>query len=283
MNRAVVFLILILIPNINSYNILAVFHFPSRSSFATFQRLLNELAFRGHNLTVISNFSQKENSNYNEVLIDNAGFVSDNTRWSDLSFDKSYQFLVKYLSPRTLSGLSYRVCSTLFATEDVQNLYKQNITYDVILLHLFQTECVYQFAKKFKSHVIGVHSSIMLPWTANRFGLPVNSAVVPSIYSQFSTNMSFFERLENTLLTWCHIVYYRQVMLPMDKKMIENRFGAEEAASLEDLLYKTSLFLLNTHYTVNLPRVMLPNVIEVGGIHIGKSKALQKVRHISII
>lgn len=40
----------------------------------------------------------------------------------------------------------------------------------------------------------------------------------------------------------------------------------------DEAIFNVSLILLNSHFTAQLPRPYLPNVIEVGGMHI-KSKA----------
>lgn len=53
-------------------------------------------------------------------------------------------------------------------------------------------------------------------------------------------------------------------------------FGPDVTA-IDVLAYNTSLLLVNSHFSVNFPRPMVPNVIEVAGIHIKNPKPLPEV------
>lgn len=47
---------------------------------------------------------------------------------------------------------------------------------------------------------------------------------------------------------------------------------------LDVLAYNTSLQLVNSHFSVNNARPLVPNVVEVGGLHVGEPRPLSKVR-----
>lgn len=53
-------------------------------------------------------------------------------------------------------------------------------------------------------------------------------------------------------------------------------FGAD-LPDLRDLAYKTNLFLVNSHFSINQARPTVPNFVEVGGLHINEPKPLSKV------
>jgi glucuronosyltransferase len=53
-------------------------------------------------------------------------------------------------------------------------------------------------------------------------------------------------------------------------------FG-EVFASIEEQERKAALLLVNSHPITNSPHANLPNVIEVGGIHLTPAKPLDKV------
>lgn len=42
--------------------------------------------------------------------------------------------------------------------------------------------------------------------------------------------------------------------------------------SYEEVLESVSLVLLNTHFSLNPPRPYVPNMIEVGGMHVNRNK-----------
>lgn len=48
------------VQNVENYKILAIFPLPSKSHFVMFERLLKELAVRGHEVDVVSHFPQKK-------------------------------------------------------------------------------------------------------------------------------------------------------------------------------------------------------------------------------
>lgn len=263
---------------VKAYNILAVFPLPARSIFITFKPLMKALALKGHHLTVISHFEVGENlTNYGEITLEGKTILSGSNIFANPYTTKKRQIMKQRMFPAILSDMSQSVCDSVFTNKDVVHLINMNSTYDVVILPVFQTECVYQFAKIFKSSIVAFHSTVMVSWTADRLGLPLNPAIVPNNFLPMGSEMSFLERLENAFVTWSHLLYYYTVMLPLDKNVVEKYFGIEETIDFDDVIYNTSLFMVNAHFSVNLPRLLLPNVIEVGGIHIGKAMNLPKV------
>lgn len=277
--KSVVFLFALAFVLGESFNILVVNDLPARSGFQFLKPILKQLSLSGHNLTVISNFAFDETlPNYKEVLLNSTSILVNTKPVSDLQYIQSVEYLYKYLTPQFLSEYSIKLCDILFSTKTVQELYQNKANkFDVILLNIFHSECVFQMAKIFGSPIIGYHATVMVPWAAGKFALPMNPAVVPNNFLPLCDKMSFIERVENTIVMWGHLLYNRYVMVSNDKKVLGKYFGEEAAADLDKIGYNSSLFFSNTHYTVNLPRVTLPNIIEIGGIHIGKAKVVPKV------
>lgn len=262
---------------VSAYNILGVFIFPFRSSVQTFEPLFQKLTENGHHLTLISNFQLKGfKKNYNEILLAGASVSADKDVLSNLEKVPQGR-LVKYLTPIILSEMSKTVCSMLFSSDKVQALLKNHTKFDLAIMHVFQTDCVYQISQVVDCPVIGVHSSIMMSWTTDRFGLPKNPAYIPNNFMPSSDKMNFWERLDNTAATWFHSLYYKYVTTALDKRNVEKYFSDKETSELDLVVHNTSLFMSNTHYSINLPRPLVPNVIEIGGIHIGQTKALPQV------
>lgn len=263
---------------VGAYSIFAVFPLPARSIFITFKPLVKALARKGHHLTVLTHFGSGENiTNYKEITLKGKTILSGSNIFANPYTTKKKQIMKQRLFPVILSDLSHSVCDSIFTNEDIVELLNKNATFDVVILPVFQTECVYQLAKIFQSSVVAFHSTVMVSWTADRLGLPLNPAIVPNNFLPMGSDMSFLERLENTFVTWSHLLYYYTIMLPLDKNVVEKYFGVGETIGFDDVIYNTSLFMVNAHFSVNLPRLLLPNVIEVGGIHIGKAMSLPQV------
>lgn len=262
----------------NCYNFLFVNDFPTKSSFTFLKPIMKKLSSKGHSITVITNFPLEEPlPNYNEILIDGASILSDAAIVNNLAHIESVQLLYRYITPLALTEFSNKLCELLFTTGAINDLYNKKIKYDVIFIHIFHSDCIFEVAKKVGSPIIGFHSSIVAPWVADKLALSWNPAVVPSNFLPYSLKMQFFERVHNTLVTWGHCLFNHMYMVPKDVEVVKKYFGPQEAEQVQNMAYNTSLIILNTHYTVNLPRVMPPNVIEIGGIHIGKAKGVPKV------
>lgn len=58
---------------------------------------------------------------------------------------------------------------------------------------------------------------------------------------------------------------------------IAQEYFGKDLPNLEDLAANTSMILANSHFSINHARPLVPNLIEVGGLHIEPPKPLSKV------
>lgn len=72
-------------------------------------------------------------------------------------------------------------------------------------------------------------------------------------------------------------VYYNVIMTGEAVEISRSLLG-EELRVPDNIMYNASLVLVNSHYSLNRPRPLVPNVVEVGGIHVGKRGQLPAVR-----
>lgn len=84
--------------------------------------------------------------------------------------------------------------------------------------------------------------------------------------------MTFVERLKNTVVGTALEFLTQNFQYPRQKEVYETAFPNSKnfRPFWEKLRHGVSLVLLNTHYSVSYPRPYLPNLIEVGGMHIKK-------------
>ncbi|CAH0561449.1 unnamed protein product [Brassicogethes aeneus] len=266
-------LVLLVFAKVNSYNILTVFPHPGKSHFNVFQPLVKELARKGHNVTVISYFPLDEPmKNYNDVAL-----VGDKTqqegkitlmmryddrisRWSDTFF---------------LEKMGYDSCEKNLAQHNVQALFKSDEKFDLILMEFFNSDCFSVFSEKFKAPLIGFSTCTIIPWTNGRFGNPDNPSYIPNPSLPLSDQMTFLQRVENFALTTFQKIYYAYKVSSNEDEIIKKNV-ATQLKPLQEIIRNSSLLLVNTHFTINLPRPLAPNVIEIGGIHVGQNKKLSK-------
>jgi glucuronosyltransferase len=88
--------------------------------------------------------------------------------------------------------------------------------------------------------------------------------------------MSFGERLVNAVyqkgVQWA---YHFFMDIPSER--IARRYFGDSLPPLADIARNTSLLLLNTHFSMNQPRPFVPQIVEVGGLHLSLPKPLPEV------
>lgn len=115
-----------------------------------------------------------------------------------------------------------------------------------------------------------------MPWFYGWFGNPSNPAYISDANMELSNKMNFFERLENTL---CHLYYvlgHRYLLEPTANKYSKKYLGYDLEQN-RDVFYNASLLFVPTHYSSFGSIPFVPNIIEVGGIHIQPPKGLPEV------
>lgn len=260
-----------------SLKILGIFPHPGKSHFDVFQPLLVGLALKGHEVTVISHFPLKDRvDGYRDISLINTTQPLVNA--FDLRAFQGYRY-EKYGTVIFLTKIAYESCEKGLSSKAVQDFLKKRQSFDVIVTEYFNSDCFLGFAHKYKVPVISLSSCTIMPWLNDRFANPDHPAYIPNNLMDYSDQLSFVERVENTLVTLFQRFYYNFVTDVQANALARKYFGPD-MPSLRSIVYNTSIMMVNTHFSLNLPRPFVPGIIEVGGIHIGKVKKLPQVSHL---
>lgn len=273
----VVLLLFLFMYSVHSLNILVSVPFPSRSHFLAFSTLFKSLAQKGHNLTVISYYPQKlELPNYRDVDIGNLDEIM-NLQSSLIGFKKiKRNRLSTYLDVRKGAKLGHLACNMVFKSVRVQNFFQEENNFDLILLEDFFSECLWSIAQRYRSPVIRLVSHTLFPWNGKSVANPLATSYVPNIYKQQGHKISFFDRLENSVANLYLILFFKLCVVS-NQKDIAKKYIEVDNHSIDKKYFNTSLVLTNTHYVFQHPRPVVPNLIEIGGIHIGEAQKLHQV------
>jgi glucuronosyltransferase len=259
----------------DSFKILGIFTHIGKSHFDVYEPYLEELAARGHQVTIISHFPKKH-AIFNYKDIDLRGTTTLNETVNILSYMVIPQ-MGQISSAFILSQWGAEACEKTLEHPNVQELIQSDEKFDLLITEMFNTDCFLAFAHKFKIPIIGFSSCVFLPWTPGRIGNPDNPAYIPTQFVFSSDKMKFNERFLNTFWYIFHNLHYPLLMDAPAHKIARLHFG-ESLPALSQLARNTSLILVNNHFSLNRPRPLVPGVIEVAGIHIKPAKALPKVR-----
>jgi len=95
--------------------------------------------------------------------------------------------------------------------------------------------------------------------------------------------MSFAQRLVNALATHFGAVGYHAFSDGPSTELVRRHFGPGTPPVPEIARRRTALVLVNAHHSLTQPRPTVPNVVEVGGLHIAQPAELENSANVSII
>lgn len=144
--------------------------------------------------------------------------------------------------------------------------------YDVMFIQLLSMyHCYLPLAQKLDIPVIG--STVARVWRLSdlAMGNPFNPAVSRFEYGDFSTTWSFTDRLSN-FWRMMKLDFFYSLLVPSEINSIYQKYYSPELMDNPEV----SLLFVNSHDSF-FPRPMMPNTIEIGGIHIKPANPLPKV------
>ncbi|KAJ3658300.1 hypothetical protein Zmor_010048 [Zophobas morio] len=267
---------------VHSYKLLVVLPSRSPSHSKLFLPLTQALAEKGYQVTVAGHFSLKNPPpNYSSLSLD---IRKRNTQKPPFSSDlKDYQgtAIERWSATYLLHQMGQITCQEDFASPGLKNLINKNETFDLILVQYFSSDCFLSLAKKFKAPVIGLSVCILFEWISAVFANPTHPGYIPNIHLQHSDRIPFLRRVENLILGLVQQLYYSYVMTREGEDVAREYFGEE--VSFRGISRGASLLLGVTHFTINLPRPLVPAVVDIGTMHITEVNRLPAVSTIPVM
>ncbi|KAG8456718.1 hypothetical protein GDO86_002483 [Hymenochirus boettgeri] len=150
-------------------------------------------------------------------------------------------------------------CRMLFNQSSNINSLKEE-GYDIAVIEAFNP-CTFLVMEKIGRPFIAFFPGIF--FYPERIGIPSPLSYVPVYGSHVTDQMSFFERVQNAL-TFIHSHIEEKQVQSMFNDVIEENFPEGSRPSLSELYKKAELWIINTDFTTDFPRPLLPHVINVG-------------------
>lgn len=110
--------------------------------------------------------------------------------------------------------------------------------------------------------------------------LPSPSAYVPHMSTGFDDDMTFPQRVINTLVS-TFVPYFDEKNVRRPYEELKSKFGIKPDQDLREAMLWTEIWLFNVHFTFDFPRPLMPNLIPVGGLVTKDAKPLSRVRFVS--
>ncbi|XP_013113908.2 UDP-glucosyltransferase 2 [Stomoxys calcitrans] len=243
--------------------ILSIFPYPGPSQYIYISALLKALAERGHEVTSISTYPQKEKlKNFRDVAVmENIhlfeGFIEEAASGEKKSYIQEFLELAE---PGKL------VVTNVLENAEVKKIMK-NEKFDLIISEVLVSEALLGLGEHFKAPIVAVSTFGTINFIDYLVGNTSPLSYIPHISVPYGNHMSLKERAANLLMETVDQLCFNHFVLPLQEEIYRKYFPSAQL-SLDQARKNVSLVLLNDHFTLRFPRPYVPNMIEVGGLHV---------------
>lgn len=164
---------------------------------------------------------------------------------------------------------------------EVKEFLKKDNTFDLVICEQFVQEALYALAVKYNAPlaIISTFGNCMRHNIMTRN--PLQLATILAEYLNVNDPGSFWTRLRNFYFTSYEYLWWRYWYLPKQEVLVKKYMPelVGKYPSLYELQKNASLMLINSHFSFDPPSALLPNIIEIGGVHVTQdNESLPKVR-----
>ncbi|XP_072948769.1 UDP-glycosyltransferase UGT5-like [Epargyreus clarus] len=273
---SVLVLATILASHVQSANILVILTFTSKSHYILLRPIGLELARRGHNVTIITAFKEIDPPpNYQEVMID------DIEVWDVLGGERPNIFTMvdksaEEFHEKVLWGGLYGFTQVALNSTEVRDFLKKDNTFDLVISELFFQESFYVLAHKYKAPLVLVTTFGNCMKQNFLTGNPLQLGTVVFEYLDLIDLTSLWGRFRNAYFTMYEYFWWKFWYLEKQEQLVETylaEFLTDRPPSLYDIQKNASLLMINRHFSFHKPAALLPNIVEIGGIHLSQSNS----------
>ncbi|XP_050682126.1 UDP-glycosyltransferase UGT5-like isoform X2 [Leptidea sinapis] len=232
-----------------------------------------ELSRRGHNVTVITAYKENEHPpNYHQIK------VQATSVWDSLGFERPNVFSMADLSDEVFhqnflwpGGLA--ITEMALASPAVQELLRSDAKFDLVISEQFFQEAFYVLAHKYEAPLALVTSFGNCMKHNFFIRNPLQWSTVTYELLMLDNPKSFFGRLRNMYFSLYELFWWKYWYLSKQEELMRKYIPAlpQPIPNLVDIQKNASLMLVNRHFSVDSSIAYLPNVVEIGGVHITKT------------
>ncbi|XP_017083962.2 uncharacterized protein LOC108116535 [Drosophila eugracilis] len=247
-------------------NILGIFPYHYISAFMVVRPLIHELVERGHNVTLIT----PEGGLPDIEGVRHIRVSSLNKRMQEfIETDQIMDFLIsKWMEIILASQLYFNMTQGILSDEAVQRMLNDKSEhFDLIMIEASNLDALYGLVEYYNTTLIGL-SCVSANWyTEELAGNPAPSIFEPISQIGYSRDNSLMSRIYN----WMHIIEEKlleHVVVIPDQLRVFKKFFPYSEQKFYELRNRFSVILINNHFSLGRVRSNVPNLIEVGGLHL---------------
>lgn len=270
--------------SVSSANILVYGILSSYSQRISLWSLLEALSDNGHDVTYMSAYEIKEPhpriKDYTPRLWkEKMGPWEEHLSFYDIRKNKR---MVKMWFELPSMGLS--ACETLYSDPEFVS-WLNSTHFNLVIMDGLMNECAYSMVHYWKAKLIVYSTTSTMSWYYDSHGLPDESSSVSDLMYDFppGKKMSFLERFVNAMtpLVWKAVREYWYI--PQLEEICRKGLQVKEIPPFIEIEKNASLVMITTHYTLDYPRSLPPNVVAVGGVAAAGSEQLKPIPKVRLI
>lgn len=177
-----------------------------------------------------------------------------------------------YGNIKFLINLGTELTNRTLGHNNVQNLLNSGKKFDLVIIEYFFNDALIGLGHFFKVPVILVAPNAISGVNNNLFANPTPASYVPHVLSHYNKNMNFWQRLHNLYIATVHDLMKEFITMPRHREIFKKYLSQD--LNLDNALENVSLVLTNSHVSVTDSVPHQPNMIEIGGYHVGPPKKL---------
>ncbi|XP_058834814.1 UDP-glucosyltransferase 2-like [Topomyia yanbarensis] len=260
-------------------NILCLFGVASPSHHNWNRAIVDTLAAKGHNLTIVSADVERntpDNVHYIELEETYPELYSGphNIDLMEMANENLFTSIVSFYNDFVITE-----CRGILKSKGLQFIknYPDDFTVDLVLNDMTCGGCMNGLLHKFHyPPLVSVTAFNNPPYVTDVIGGHKYYAYVPFYSLPYGTDMTFFQRVLNTLLYMTDYLFRTIISNPKLDKMVREYFQYDDMPYVPDMDRLTKVILVNAHYSIDFPEPAPPNLIPVGGLQIKEPKPLPK-------
>uniref|UniRef100_T1PAT9 UDP-glucuronosyltransferase n=1 Tax=Musca domestica TaxID=7370 RepID=T1PAT9_MUSDO len=193
--------------------------------------------------------------------MENAQMYDDYT--TDAADTKNKYLFEEYID---FAEFGERVTSNIFENPHVKDVMKTE-QFDLVIVEVLMSESLLGLGEYFKAPVVAVSTFGTISFIDYLVGNVSPLSYIPHMSLPYKNPMSVWQRCVNVISELIDNFLVNYFILPSQDKVYRKYFPNAKL-SLNEARKNVSLVLINDHFTLRQPRPFVPNMIEVGGMHI---------------
>lgn len=245
----------------------------SKSHKISFMPIVEALAEKGHQVTVVTPFSpENQKPNVKEIVLQKNALMEIDTDWFEIQKQNILKVLTWTITVfRTTMKDGYDI---LMSNEEFQEVLRSRDV-DLVIVDAILNDFVLPIIDHINVPFIFYCPASGVPWVMDMLNVPQEYASVPVGMGDYGSQMTFMQRMENFLSTELFFLVRKAFWLNMLKDVTNKDFP--NSRSISEIERDSQLCIINSHPATAWARPLPQNVIPIPALHTRPPKPLPQV------